>query len=57
MKMKSKLLKQTYEKMKNNAAMESFYCFVCKIWKKSNLCCITRRGKTPGLHCFLNAKN
>ena len=55
--MKSKLLKQTYEKMKNNAAMESFYCFVCKIWKKSNLCCITRRGKTPGLHCFLNAKN
>ena len=34
--------------MKKNVAMESFYCLVCKIWKKIVFYVVTRREKAPG---------
>ena len=40
-----------------NVAMVSFYCLVSKIWKKIVFYVIVRRKKTPGLCCFLSAKN
>ena len=45
------------QKVKKNVAMASFYCLVGKIRKKIVFYVVIRREKTPGLCCFLKAKN
>ena len=44
------------QKKRKNIVVTSFYCFVCKIWKKIVFYVVIRRGKKPGLSCFLYAK-
>ena len=43
-------------KLKKNVAMAICYYLFCKIWKKISICGY-KKEKTPGLCCFLNAKN
>ena len=42
--------------MEKNVAMTSFYCLACKTWEKIVFYVIIRRGKKPGLCCFLSVK-
>ena len=44
------------QKMKKNVAMASFYCLVCKIWKKIGLYVVTRRQKSAWVMMFLKRK-
>ena len=43
-------------KLKKNVAIASCYYLFSKIWKKNSICCY-KKEKTPGLCCFLSAKN
>ena len=44
------------QKMKKNVAVTSFYGLVGKIWKKNSILSCFKKGKTPGLCCFLSTK-